>query len=340
MAKHSKVSDSDNSDSSSSDDDLSPLALKSLLDEYTSMVKKQKSKLKALEETHEKLKLSNDELLVKHNDLSKEHDALVVSNKSLRDDHNKLLDKHNEIIVKHDDITVLKKSLESNHKMLKKEHVILEMKYQELELAYEAIGSSGHENARKVTKTNVSTSCDDLVEEPKVLLNDENSASSSKTNLARVKALEEEVRSLRSCVKTLAKGEELHKEILYYNARDYGTKGLGFFPNPIKETPKSKELYGCFINEVGSYCQHCKVTGHHTRECQTPTCPLPTLPNNLKSMYNDNHLLLMKKNNGKVAVKFTGGKPKVKPPRSLWIPKALVTHIKGPKLAWVPKSQS
>jgi hypothetical protein len=71
MAKHSKVSDSDISDSSSSDDDLSPLALKGLLDEYTSMIKKQKSELKALEETHEKLKLSNDELLVKHNDLRK-----------------------------------------------------------------------------------------------------------------------------------------------------------------------------------------------------------------------------------------------------------------------------
>jgi hypothetical protein len=68
MAKHSKVSDSDSSGSSSSDDELSPLALKDLLDEYTFMIKKQKSKLKALDETHEKLKLSYDELLVKHND--------------------------------------------------------------------------------------------------------------------------------------------------------------------------------------------------------------------------------------------------------------------------------
>jgi hypothetical protein len=105
------MSDSDSSDYSSSNDDLSPLALKVLLDEYTSMIKKQKSKLKALEETHEKLKLSNYEFLVKHNDLSKEHDALVVSNKSLRDDRNKLFDKHNELIVKHDDKTVLNKSL-------------------------------------------------------------------------------------------------------------------------------------------------------------------------------------------------------------------------------------
>jgi hypothetical protein len=334
MAKHSKVSDSDSSGSSSSDDELSPLAFKGLLDEYTSMIKKQKSKLKELDETHEKLKLSYDELLVKQNDLRKEHDALVVSNKSLRDDHNKLLDKHNELIVKYDDIIVINKSLESNHMKLKKKHVLLEMKYQDLELASEDIGSSGHANAREVTKTNASTSCDDLIEEPKVLLNDENIASSSKTNHARVKALEEEVRSLRSCVKTLAKGEELHKEILYYSARDYGTMGLGSFPNPIKETPKSKELYGCFINEVGSYCQHCKITSHHTRECPTPTRPLPTLLRNFKSTYNDNHFLLIKKNNGTVAIKFIGAKPKVKPPRSLWILKALVTHIKWPKVAW------
>jgi hypothetical protein len=37
---------------------------------------------------------------------------------------------------------------------LKKEHVILEMKYQEVEHSNEDIGSSGHANAREVTKTN------------------------------------------------------------------------------------------------------------------------------------------------------------------------------------------
>jgi hypothetical protein len=40
---------------------------------------------------------------------------------------------------------------------LNKEHVLLEMKYQELELASEDIGSSGHANAREVTKANAST---------------------------------------------------------------------------------------------------------------------------------------------------------------------------------------
>jgi hypothetical protein len=46
---------------------------------------------------------------------------------------------------------------------LKKEHVLLEMKYQELELASEDVGSSGHANAREVTKLNASTSCNDLI---------------------------------------------------------------------------------------------------------------------------------------------------------------------------------
>jgi predicted RNase H-like nuclease (RuvC/YqgF family) len=142
------VSDRDSSD----DDDLSPLALTGLLDEYTSMIKKQKSKLKALDETHEKLKLSYDELLVKHNDLSKGHDALVVSNKSLRDDHNKLLDKHNELIVKNENITVLNKSLESNHMKLKKEHVILEMKYQEQSLLMRTLALVGMQMLEKSLK--------------------------------------------------------------------------------------------------------------------------------------------------------------------------------------------
>jgi hypothetical protein len=112
--------------------------------------------------------------------------------------------------------------------MLKKAHVLLEMKYQELELAYEAIGANGHEDDREVTKTNVSTSCDDLVEEPKVLLNDENIASSSKNNHARVKSLEEKVRSLRSCVKTLAKGVTQGDPLL--QCKSLWDKGTWFFP--------------------------------------------------------------------------------------------------------------
>ena len=95
----------------------------------------------------------------------------------------------------------------------------------------------------------------------------------------------------------------------------------------------------CFNKEVGSYCQHCQITGHHTRKCPIPTRPPPTLPPNYKSQFNENHFLLSKLKSGKVKAKFIGTQIKGKLPRQLWVPKALVTHVKGPKLAWVPKPQ-
>jgi hypothetical protein len=82
------------------------------------------------------------------------------------------------------------------------------------------------------------------------LLNDENIASSSKTNHARVKALEE-VRSLRSCVKTLAKGEELHKEILYYNAIDYGTRDLVLSQIPSRKLLGLRSYMGVSSMRLG-----------------------------------------------------------------------------------------
>ena len=69
------------------------------------------------------------------------------------------------------------------------------------------------------------------------------------------------------------------------------------------------------------------------------TRPPPTLPPNYKSQFNENHFLLSKLKSGKVKAKFIGTHMKGKLPRQLWVPKALVTHVKVPKLAWVPKPQ-
>ena len=130
------------------------------------------------------------------------------------------------------------------------------------------------------------------------------------------------------------------QEILYKNARDYGKKGLGFIPEPNKAKKLSPEIKASFIKEDGAFCQHCQITGH-TRECPLPSRPLPTLPKNYSSIYDNNHFLLSKVK-GKVKAKFIGkiGKEARRNlPRKPWVPKALVSHIKGRKLAWVPKAQ-
>jgi hypothetical protein len=106
-------------------------------------------------------------------------------------------------------------------------------------------------------------------------------------------------------------------------------------------TTPSPEIKTSFIKEVGSYCQHCQVTGHHTRECNLPSRPLPKLPKNYSSMFQNNHFLLSKVK-GKVKAKFIGKiakESRKKLTKQLWVPKALVTHVQGPKLVWVPKTQ-
>ena len=111
--------------------------------------------------------------------------------------------------------------------------------------------------------------------------------------------------SFKSSVEKLSRGEYIHKEILFNNARDYGKRGLGSFPEPNIATTPSPEIKISFIKEVGSYCQHCQVTRHHTRECTLPSRPLPKLPKNYSSMFQNNHFLLSKVK-GKVKAKFIG----------------------------------
>jgi hypothetical protein len=210
------------------------------------------------------------------------------------------------LLLKQDEVFVLNKSLESCNKKLKLDYANLNMKYQQLEFAFDAIDDELEIANTKPIKVNASTSCEDLVESPHSTTCHIVSPSFSKTNHDREKELEEELESMTKCVYTVTRGEYLHKEVLFHNARHFGANGLGTFPKPPKNCPKSPELKECFIKEVGSYCQHCQVTGHHTRECPIPTHPLSTLPPNYKYQFNNNHFLLRKLKSGKVKAKFIG----------------------------------
>jgi hypothetical protein len=123
-------------------------------------------------------------------------------------------------------------------------------------------------------------------------------------------------------MKKLTRGEHKHKEIFFYHAHDYGKKGSSFVKN------------------VDSYYQYCQVTGHHTSECPLPNILLPTIPRN-STMYKYNHFLLSKVKR-QIKAKFIGKLTKndrKKLPKYLWVFKALVTYVQGPKLGWVPKTK-
>jgi hypothetical protein len=120
----------------------------------------------------------------------------------------------------------------------------------------------------------------------------------------REKKLMEQVESLESSIKKLIRGEHKHKEMLFHYACDYGKKELGSFPEVSKSKIHFPEVGSSFVKNVGSYCQHCQVTGYHTRECPLPNIPLPTIPKN-STMYENNHFILSKVK-GEVKVRFIG----------------------------------
>jgi hypothetical protein len=101
----------------------------------------------------------------------------------------------------------------------------------------------------------------------------------------------EQVESLESSLKKLTREEHKHKEMLFHHARDYSKKGLGSFPEVSKSKIHSPKVGPSFVKNVGSYCQYCQVTGHHTRECTLPNIPLPIIPKN-STMYEHNYFLL------------------------------------------------
>jgi hypothetical protein len=305
MAKgNSKLSDGESEDS---DDELDPNEFANLIHEYTSVIKREKRKVKQLESDHATLETS----------------------------HNNLLAKYNELLKRHDESIVCAKQVDERYDKLKVEHKELTQKYQMLEVAYEALDQSfEHSTIENVVKVNVSTSCDDL-------LNEDNATNVlPETVTSREKELMDQVASLKTSVDKLTRGEIMHEEILFYHARVYDKRGLGSFPETSKGTIPSPEIKPSFIKEVGSYCQHCQVIGHHTRECPLPILPFPTLPKN-SSIFENNHFLLSKVKD-KVKKKFIGKltkDEKKRLPKQLWVPKALVTRVKGPKLVWVPKAE-
>jgi len=78
--------DSDND----SDEELDPYEFTNLINEYTSVIKREKGKVKILESTHAKLELAHSDLLGKYNDLLKKHNESLVLAKQVEESQKNL----------------------------------------------------------------------------------------------------------------------------------------------------------------------------------------------------------------------------------------------------------
>jgi hypothetical protein len=294
-------------------------------------------------------------LLAKYNALLKEHDESLVLSKQVSNQYDKLKFEHVD---------------------LKQKYNYLELTYEALE---DNLEQASKIESTKIVKVDASTSCDDLPNElvyttieksaTNPFLENASCSPKGKKELTHPERLQrehksliqlyhlreeqiveleireielmEQVESLESSIKKLTRAEHKHKKMLFHHVRDYGKRGLGSFSETNKGIIPSSEIKPSFVKNIGSYCQHYQVTGHHTRECLLPNIPLPTIPKN-STMYENNHFLLSKVKGqvkARFIVKLTKDKKK-KLLKQLWVPKALVTHVQGSKLGWVPKTKA
>ena len=82
-----------------------------------------------------------------------------------------------------------------------------------------------------------------------------------------------------------------------------------------------------FVKSSGKpYCEKCKKIGHDEKNCT-----------NKKVISFDSSYILMRNFNGNVSTKFVGLPINGAKKSAIWVPKALVTNVQGPKKVCVPK---
>jgi hypothetical protein len=189
----------------------------------------------------------------------------------------------------------------------------------------------------KVSKSSISTSCDDLLAIPC-----SSNVDSCMNDSPCDPLLIVENRELRNTVDCLTKahanchrGENTYNKMWEYQRFTLKHEGLGYIPNKNKIAFINKKI--TFMKECGLYCSKCKNTGHLDKDCTGSKIMLASI---------DPSYVLVKSLKGDVYPKFVGKNRNhahisnsdiVTKRKSIWVPKAMVTNLQGPKQVWIPK---
>jgi hypothetical protein len=189
----------------------------------------------------------------------------------------------------------------------------------------------------KVSKSSISTSCDDLLAIPC-----SSNVDSCMNDSPCDPLLIVENRELRNTVDCLTKahanchrGENTYNKMWEYQRFTLKHEGLGYIPNKNKIAFINKKI--TFIKECGLYCSKCKNTGHLDKDCTGSKIMLASIDPSyvlVKSLKGDVYPKFVGKNRNHAHISNNDIGTKRK---SIWVPKAMVTNLQGPKQVWIPK---
>jgi hypothetical protein len=188
-----------------------------------------------------------------------------------------------------------------------------------------------------VLKSSISTSCDDLLAMPCSSNVDSclNDSSCDSSLIVENHELRNTMNCLTKAVANHHRGENTYNKMWEWQRFTLKHEGLGYIPKKNKSAFIDKNT--TFMKECGLYCSRCKNTGHLDKDC-TGSKIMPTSigPSYVLMKYSkgDVYAMFVGKNTNHAHISKNGIGTKSK---SIWMPKALVTNLQGPKQDWVTK---
>ena len=138
--------------------------------------------------------------------------------------------------------------------------------------------------------------------------------------------LKEKVEMLTHDLARCYVGESKIRQVLDSQRFSINKEGLRYVP---KKGKKAFVHHKTMFVKGNSYCMRCKKTGHVEKECKN-------VKDNSYASF-DSCYVLRRCSNGSVKARFIGTSIIGTKKNTIWVPKALVTNIQGPKQIWVPK---
>src|SRR6266542_914019 len=316
---------SNDSQVSKCDDDV---MYNSLMDHIRSLdiiLDKDSNKIKDLSKTNVSLTTKRDKLNESHEELAKKYALLIESN-------NELLARHNKLIIEHEELTSSYKELEN----LKFDHL-------------PSNTPSSSDEKLSVPKVDASTSCNDLLDMAcsssciDIIVTSCsslcNELSVVKTNLARENnELKQEAGKLK---------EDL-MEVKKSKVKPYQDNGL-----PMKKLEKRSTVTCSMCHESGHKSHECKPRKKKKEDKKKATTTMTStmkfkekkkrtrgkasFSNTHTKKINEATRYLLKKNHDGKVIAYKIGVEEKHWNQPIWVPKDIVTNMKGPKKVWVPK---
>jgi hypothetical protein len=255
----------------------------------------------------------------KYKSLRKKHICLQESYEELKTSHENLLDTHEKFKEAHNS------------------HISQEASKVKVDVGITCDLLDDMSKIDEVSKSSISTSCDDLLTMPC-----SSNIDSCMNNSPCDPLLIVENHELRNTVDCLTKvlanchrGENIYNKMWECQRFTLKHEGLGYIPKNNKSVFINKKT--TFMKECGLYCSKCKNIRHLDKDCTGSKIMHASIDPSyvlMKSSKGDVYAKFVGKNRNHTHISNNGISTKRK---AIWVPKALVTNLQGLKQVSVPK---